>query len=109
MWACYALDDLSKEKGVTLKEAVNLQQREFSILELDASNHMNRILSERELEYLSTRQKKYEDGLKICQDFLDDHINVDELINQFKKLRLLDIREDLYNLLPNYLQKICDS
>ena len=109
MWTCYAFDNLSKEIAVTLKDAVSLQQREFSILELDATINMNRILSEGDLEYLSVRQQKYADGMKVCEEFLEDRIVIDTLVIRFKELGLLDIREDLYNMLPKHLQEVCDS
>ena len=109
MWVCYALHNLSNETATNLKEAVNLQRREYGVMlhEADLASNDYRYMSE--WEHLPERSAKYESAIDICDQYIEDKITIDILINKLGELNLLDIRGDFYNLLPEHLKQICDS
>ena len=106
---CYAFDNLSKKTATTLKEAVSIQQQEYSILRQDACLSQNNFISEWDLQYLSMREQKFEAGVNVCEEYLNDKICIDNFIKQIKELELGDIREVLYKFLPKHLQEIFNS
>ena len=106
MWYADELDSLFKKTATTLKEAVTIQQQVYILWRLDACN-IRENYSERCKQLLARRAHSYRVAIDLCEDFLDDKTDINDLMRRISDLEVgKSIYHQLYKLLPLHLREM---